>query len=103
MQTSELTDALTCYILHYKSVKRRNIPHMTRLVALHGGTDKKNPESSNVLPRSEILLFILRLRERQHSPRLKLLQALSFQRNLARPLFQQRCYARLAEQTVRVA
>lgn len=32
MQTSKLTDALTCYILHYKSDKQQNIPHMTRLV-----------------------------------------------------------------------
>lgn len=29
MQTSEVTDALTCYILHYKSDKQQNIPHTT--------------------------------------------------------------------------
>lgn len=30
MQTSELSNALTCYILHYKSDKQQNIPHTTR-------------------------------------------------------------------------
>lgn len=50
MQTSELTDALTCYILHYKSDKRQNIPHMTRLDdSCFAQQHRQKTESSAVL------------------------------------------------------
>lgn len=47
MQTSKLTDALTSCILHYKSDKQQNIPHMTR--SLGSCFAQKKSESSIVL------------------------------------------------------
>lgn len=60
MQTSELTDALTCYILHYKREKRQNIPRMTRSVDGCFAQQHRQKKNSRVLhrpSRTEILFY----------------------------------------------
>lgn len=65
MQTSEATDALTCYILHYKSDKQKNIPHTTRN-ALHSNTDKSCEFSTLLLAvKSTFIYLCLQKRQRR--------------------------------------
>lgn len=100
MQTSELTDALTCYILHYKREKRQNIPRMTRSVDgcfAQQHRQKKTPESSTVLLALKYFFIHLRLQKRQRAlgradslvggGTAFLLRSLSFQRKCVQPLF----------------